>query len=158
MAADGADVHENLAHEQDDYDDEDEDEVSKKHEFLFDEVRKGCLGWIHHSTNLALNISAEESSQKYAEKKSEFKKKYERCFRGGRQDDTIIHSLVKEKDKDMQKFKPLLQLVLEIDPTLLNVANDEDETPIYSAIRARNSELVDVSSPHSELIAMATWA
>lgn len=143
-----ADEHE----KEQDSSDEEEEETSKAHQLLFEEVRKNGLGWIDSPTNLTLNIVAEDSCHKYAEKKAEFKKKYKPQFRGGLKGNTIIHTLADEKDKDMRKFKPLLELVLELEPSLLGEWNESDATPLHSAIQTRNSSLVEVSLPNSVTI------
>jgi hypothetical protein len=147
MDRDRADEHEKPASEQGSSDEE--EEISKIHKSLFEKARKDQLGWIGLT---------KDSCPEYADKKSAFQREYEPKFRGGHKENTIIHTLAEEKDKDMSKFKPLLELVLKLDPLLLGVPNDRGETQLHSAIQARNSGLVEVRSSSSVLSVKATSA
>ena len=144
-----ADEPEKLPPEQESSSDEEGEEISKVHRSLFEDMRKGRLSWIDISATLGPNKTAEISSHKFAEKEhDEFQKKFGSQLRGGLKDDTIVHTLAKEKDKDMSKFKPLLKLVLDLDnasPPLLEVENESAATPLHNAIQARNSSLVQVN-------------
>jgi hypothetical protein len=124
--------------------DELEEIVSATHKLLFEQVRKGDLDWISQGPNSTTQGSPDE----YAKKKDGFRTAYKDSFHGGKQDDTIFHTFVDDRDnlKDVQKYKPLLKLVLELGGDILGT-DDEGRTPLHNAIRARKAPMVQVSLP-----------
>ena len=114
-------------------------------------VKEGGLQWIPHV--LDLTTADAEIQQPHLAEKEKFVRGYKDKFRGGIKNDTIIHTLVKLWVANSWKrgsfFKPLLQLILQIDPNILEAENEDGDLAFFQAVRERRPKLVKVETTTS---------
>lgn len=128
----------------------DEDEDSEEEETYYDRCKTifdGKLDWISRARKQESEVTDSDSKEEIRELLQEV----------GPDGDTILHCFVKfagdnklKKPEDLEKFEPLLQLILEMNPKLLCTTNKESENPLFDAVKSGKSYLVEVCATHSK--------
>ena len=119
-------------------------QISELHSALLVNARKTYdLQWIE----LALENKLGKQPQALAER-VKFESEYTDKLRGGNRHDTIVHTLVKctvdRNWKTMDRFRPLLRLILQMDPEILGVRNEDGQLAFTEAVYQRKINLVEV--------------
>jgi len=120
-------------------------EISRAHEKLLGEAHKNRLHWIPGVLDAAADVASDDRAEK-----TKFESEYKDKLRGGKRNNTIVHTLVElmvEKPWNRANcFKPLLQLILQLDSRILGVHNQDGKWAFNEAVYERKSHLVEVES------------
>lgn len=118
--------------EDEDEDNEDNEEVSVKKKF--EEIK-------HYLQNDKINLRDADELKKFAEHYKDYLGK----TTAAADDDhnTLLHLLVDDaKDKVFDKYQPLVKLLIDCYPKLLEIKDNSDRTPLYISISKRREKLV----------------
>lgn len=119
--------------------------ISAAHDKLLVNAQNDGFGWIPRILHTSASATAEDLAEK-----AKFEREYKDKLRGGLEDNTVVHALVKlvvsNRRVDVECFRPLLQLVLQLDPEILDVQNEDDKFAFFEAVRRHKSALVKVRS------------